>query len=78
VNENVFHGVDCPGTGRAFGGGGTITDTGANMNGSVPLEGNSTTDVAEDGDTPTGWAVRYRSGSAPYAAGEITVFAICA
>jgi hypothetical protein len=81
VNENQLFGVDCPGTKRAAGGGGYITtDTAANGNGSVPIESDTTgtgADVAEDGDIPTGWAIRFRSGSAPYGAGEIHVFAVC-
>jgi hypothetical protein len=48
------------------------------MQRSVPLEADSTTDVAEDGDTPTGWGIAWRGGLPPYAAGTITVYAICA
>jgi hypothetical protein len=81
VNENFFFGVDCPGATRALGGGGhTTLELEANMNGSVPIEQNSsgiTADVAEDGDVPTGWAVRFRAGIPPYGAGEIHAFAIC-
>ena len=54
-------GVDCAGSARALGGGGVTTDTNGFNNlivRSVPLEDNSTTNVAESGDTPTGWTGR--------------------
>jgi hypothetical protein len=85
VAENALFGVDCPGVGQiALAGGGSNTDGGlagepvSNIQRSVPLEADSTTDVAEDGDTPTGWGIAWRGGLPPYAAGTITVYAICA
>jgi hypothetical protein len=79
--ENVWFGVDCPGDARAVGGGGVNADTSANMSGSGPTEQNASglsPDLADDGETPTGWAIRYRSGSDPYSAtDEVQVWAVC-
>jgi hypothetical protein len=70
-------GVDCPGTARALGGGGSTTDTspGFGVLRSVPLENNSTTDVAEAGDAPTGWLLEYEAISF---GDTVSVYAICA
>jgi hypothetical protein len=69
-------GVDCTGSARAVGGGVTTTDTApGSLLTSAPTEANSTTDLAEAGDTPTGWFGAY-TDIGP--AGEtLTVFAIC-
>jgi hypothetical protein len=65
-------GVDCPGSRRAIGGGGSSPSN--QLERSVPLKNNSTTEVAADGDTPTGWLVEYNNvGNSETA----TVFAIC-
>ncbi len=64
-------GVDCPGTGTPALGGGGFSDN-QDLQASVPLENDSTTDIAEDGDPPTGWFVIY-AGSAS----DLAVFATC-
>jgi hypothetical protein len=70
-------GVDCAGSARALGGGVTTADLtpGAGLLTSAPTEGDSTTDLAENGDTPTGWFGEFDDISG---ADTITVFAICA
>ena len=69
-------GVDCPGTARALGGDTSTTDPtpGAPLV-SAPTEGGSTTDVAETGDTPTGWTATWVQTSDGFA---VSVYAICA
>ena len=54
-------GVDCAGTARAVGGGGSTGDTssGSTLH-LAPLEGDSTTDIADSsGDVPTGWFAEF-------------------
>ena len=78
-------GVDCPGDATATGGGGTITF--GSLTSSVPLEHDSTVDVAETGDRSTGWWVAGTLGfnnvvSIPAGNGQqaptVTVYAVCA
>jgi hypothetical protein len=66
-------GVDCPGNAKAVGGGGAPTSS-TNIQRSQPLEGNSTSDVAEHGDDPTGWLVEFANIGTNQSA---TVFAVC-
>ncbi|HET7235758.1 MAG TPA: hypothetical protein VFK59_04915 [Actinomycetota bacterium] len=87
-------GVDCPGSTRATGGGGAAGFIGTNGSGApavssfeiplvatVPLEKNSTDDLAETGDTATGWfamgtdALNNAPNQLPYV--EVTVWAVC-
>jgi hypothetical protein len=71
--------VDCPGDGIALGGGGDSDDPSPG-NGwliSAPLENNSTTDLAEDGDVPTGWYVEWEDIDAIGNQDNATVYAIC-
>ena len=69
-------GVDCPGTARALGGGTSTTDlTTGSVLVSAPTEGDSTTDVAETGDVPTGWFAEWVAISA---GDTVSVYAICA
>ena len=65
--------VDCPGSQRALGGGGSPSGN-KQINRTVPLKNNSTTEIAADGDTPTGWLVEYQSIGNNETA---TVYAIC-
>jgi hypothetical protein len=58
-NSAEIVGVDCPGNSRALGGGGTATNH--QIVRSVPLKNNSTSELAADGDTPTGWLIEYDS-----------------
>jgi hypothetical protein len=74
-------GVSCVSPARAVGGGTSTSDTspGDGLLASVPLELYSTVNVAETGDTPTGWFVEWDDISAGgSSAGAVTVFAICA
>jgi hypothetical protein len=61
----------------AVGGGTSTTDPtpGAGLLESVPTRLNSTTELAEDGDVPTGWWVRWANISNGK---TVTVYAICA
>jgi hypothetical protein len=70
-------GVSCVSPARAVGGGASTTDPtpGAGLLASVPLEAYSTTDIAEAGDTPTGWYVAWGNIGNNLTA---SVFAICA
>jgi hypothetical protein len=66
-------GVDCPGTQRALGGGGGASSH--QLDRSVPLKNNSTSEPAGNGDTPTGWLIEFQN----IPNGETaTVYAICA
>ncbi len=67
-------GVDCPGNAKAIGGGGAPTAA-TNVQRSQPLKANSTSDIAANGDTPTGWLVEF-ANIANNQTG--TAFAICA
>jgi hypothetical protein len=69
-------GVSCVSPARAVGGGTSTTDTtpGNGLLGSVPLKLYTTSDVAESGDTPTGWYANWDDISNGR---FVTVFAIC-
>jgi hypothetical protein len=73
-------GVDCAGSARAVGGGASTTDDSpGDFYRSVPLENNSTTDVAEAGDTPTGWFVEWEGiGNFSNPQPTVSAYAICA
>jgi hypothetical protein len=59
------------------GGGGSTNDTapGQGLLASVPVENHTTTDVAETGDTPTGWYIEWEDVSGSNTA---SVYAVCA
>lgn len=64
--------VDCPGEARAVGGGSAAGNN--NLRRSVPLRAGSTSDLAGDGDVPTGWLVEYSAVANNEA---VSVYAIC-
>jgi hypothetical protein len=68
-------GVDCPGSGRALGGGGSSSDANNQVELSAPLDGDGAlvTDLAADGAVATGWFIRMDGTG-----GDQTVYAICA
>lgn len=65
-------GVDCPGNRRAIAGGGSSPSN--QLERSVPLRNDSTSELAADGDTPTGWLVEFNNVGNNETA---TVYAIC-
>jgi hypothetical protein len=69
-------GVSCVSPARAVGGGTSTNDRtpGNGLLRSVPLELYTTNDVAESGDTPTGWYAEWEDITWPF---RVTVFAIC-
>jgi hypothetical protein len=72
-------GVSCTNPARAVGGGASTNDTtpGSGLLVSAPLEQYTTDNVAESGETPTGWFAEFDeiSGSGT---NTVTVYAICA